>query len=83
MRKRNYRKIIIITLTVLSVIVLLGAVGFFAFRNTILDKAIAKITTKIDNDYNAKFAVKEASFNGFLGVEMQGITLVPKQADTL
>lgn len=34
-------------------------------------------------DYNSSFIVKEASFKGFSGIEMKGITLVPKNADTL
>lgn len=34
-------------------------------------------------DYNSSFIVKEASFKGFSGIEMKGITLVPQNADTL
>ncbi|MFY0482593.1 transglycosylase domain-containing protein [Flavobacterium sp. PLA-1-15] len=56
---------------------------FFAFRNTILDKAIEKISTKLETDYDSKFSVKEATFQGLTGVSMKEITLVPKGQDTL
>ena len=56
---------------------------FFAFRNTILDKAIDKIATKMETDYDSKFSVKEATFQGLTGVSMKEITLVPKGQDTL
>ncbi len=57
--------------------------AFFVFRNVVLEKAIAKVAHKMERDYNSKFEVKEASFKGFSGITMQGITLAPKDADTL
>ncbi len=34
-------------------------------------------------DYNSTFIVKNAAFSGLSGIEMKGITLTPKNADTL
>jgi len=34
-------------------------------------------------DYNSAFSVKSAAFNGLNGIEMKGIVLTPKNADTL
>ncbi len=58
-------------------------IAFFIFRNVLLEKAIAKAAHKIELKYNSKFTVEEASFKGFSGIAMNGITLVPKDADTL
>jgi hypothetical protein len=83
MRKVNKKKIAIISLSVLVTLIILAVVGFFAFRNTILQKVITKVTNKMDTEYNSTFTVKKAVFKGMSGIEMQGITLVPKNADTL
>jgi hypothetical protein len=83
MRKVNKKKIAIISLSVLVTLIILAVVGFFAFRNTVLQKVITKVTNKMDTEYNSTFTVKKAVFKGMSGIEMQGITLVPKNADTL
>lgn len=70
-------------LKVFGVILIISAISFFVFRNTLLEKAIARVADKMERDYNADFTVKKATFNGFSGVQMEGIALVPKQADTL
>jgi len=56
---------------------------FFIFRNSILEKAIEKVTSKMETDYNSKFSIKKASFEGFSGVALENVLLVPKNADTL
>ncbi|NDI98677.1 glycosyl transferase [Flavobacterium sp. LaA7.5] len=83
MRKRNRKQLVLLIVKIFAVFVVLGVIVFFIFRNTLLDKAIAKVAHKIERDYNSKFEVKQASFKGFSGITMQGITLVPKDADTL
>ncbi|MDR6966706.1 hypothetical protein J2X31_000704 [Flavobacterium arsenatis] len=80
--KTKKQKIIRILIGIGIFLVLL-IVLFFAFRNTILDKAIDRIANKMERDYDSKFTVKEASFQGLTGVSMQEITLVPKGQDTL
>lgn len=83
MRKRNKKQIAILVLKIFLVIVTLVLVLFFAFRNTLLEKAITRISGKMEREYSSTFTVSKASFKGFSGIEMEGITLVPKNADTL
>jgi hypothetical protein len=83
MRRNKIKKIVLWVLSIFVVIIILSGISFFAFRNTILQKAITKISGKMDTEYNSTFTVKAAKFNGINGIEMEGITLAPKNADTL
>ena len=80
---RTRRQKIFLTVKIFAVVILLLFVAFFIFRDNILQTAIAKVTTKIDREYNSKFTVKEAHFQGLTGIDLTEITLVPKGADTL
>ena len=83
MQKKRIKKIAVISLSVLAGLLLLAVAGFFIFRNSILEKAIQKASDKVSREYNSTFTVKQAAFEGFSDIAMQGITLVPKNADTL
>ena len=83
MRKINKKRAALLFLKIVGVVIILSVVGFFAFRNMILDKAISRISKKMETEYNASFTVKDASFKGLSGIEMNEIVLKPKQADTL
>ena len=80
----NKRKKIIIRI-VLGILIFfgIGIVLFFSFRNSLLKEAIAKVTNKMERDYDAKLSIKTAEFDGFTGVRFTDISLVPKNADTL
>jgi hypothetical protein len=78
-RKKIAFRIVIGILIVLGI----GIVLFFSFRNQLLKEAIAKITLKMERDYDAKLSIKAAEFDSFTGVKITDITLVPKNADTL
>ncbi len=80
---RSKKQKIILALKIVIVIFILLLLGFFVFRNAFLQEAIVKITTKLETQYDCKFAVKEASFDGINGVNLSEIVLVPKNADTL
>jgi hypothetical protein len=56
---------------------------FFVFRDVILQQAIEKAASKIDQKYSSTLSVKKASFEGFSGISLNEITLIPKNADTL
>jgi hypothetical protein len=73
----------ILLLKVIVVLLLLIALGFFVFRDSILQQAIKKASTKIEQKYNSNLSIKKASFDGFSGISLTEITLVPKNADTL
>lgn len=80
--KTGKQKIILI-LKLLAAFLIITAITFFAFRDTILQQAIAKVSTKIDQKYDSNFSVKKASFEGIAGISLTDITLAPKNADTL
>lgn len=80
---RSRKQKIILALKIVIVLFTLLLIAFFVFRNALLQEAIGKITTKLDTQYDCKFAVKEASFDGITGVNLSEIVLVPKNADTL
>jgi hypothetical protein len=81
MNKR--KKIVFKILLGFLVILGLGIVLFFSFRETLLKEAIAKVTTKLERDYDAKLSIKTAEFDGLTAVRLINISLVPKNADTL
>lgn len=62
-------------------ILIIGA--FFIFRESLLEKGIQKVTLKMQRDYNCKFSLKSASFDGFTGIQLEDVALVPKGMDTL
>jgi len=80
---RTRKQKIILAAKIFSVVFVLGLVAVFVFRDALLQKAIARVTTKMDRDYNSTLSIKKAQFEGFTGVALEGIVLVPKQADTL
>ena len=73
----------IITLKIISVLFIVLLVAFYHFRDAVLQQTIAKISSEMEIDYNSTFSVKEASFDGFTGVNLTDVILVPKNADTL
>lgn len=83
MKKRNTKKIVISVIVVIVILLLLAVIGFFVFRNTLLEKAIGKVAAKMERQYDSDFTVQHASFKGFSDIAMQGITVVPHNADTL
>lgn len=83
MRKNRIKKIAFWAIGIVVVLIIVSGVLFFAFRNSILQKAITKVSGKMNTEYNSAFTVKEASFHGLSGIEMKEIVLAPKNADTL
>lgn len=73
----------IILLVVITAIFLVLSIAFLIFRDSLLQQAITKVSTKMEQQYNSNLSVKQASFDGFSGVNLTEITLVPKNADTL
>ncbi|WP_445453611.1 transglycosylase domain-containing protein [Flavobacterium sp. 25HG05S-40] len=81
MTQKKQRGLLI--LKVCGGLLLLGMVLLFAFRNTILNKVIQRVDAKFEKEYQCDFAIQKAEFHGLTNIELQHITLVPKQADTL
>ncbi|NNT70879.1 transglycosylase domain-containing protein [Flavobacterium sp. IMCC34852] len=80
---RTKKQKVFLLLKISSIILLLGIVLLFAFRNTILEKVIHRIDAKMERDYQCRLTIAKAEFQGLTGLEFQQITLVPKNADTL
>ena len=80
--KTRKQRIVLFT-KILAGIFALIIIAFLVFRNQLLHQAIAKVSTKMERDYKCSFSVKEVSFEGFSGVSMSEVILVPKNADTL
>ena len=80
---KNKKKITIITLASLAGLLLIVAVGFFIFREQLLDQAIAKTTLHLDQNYDSKLKISKAEFTDFNGIRLTQISLKPNAADTL
>ena len=74
---------IVLLIKIILIVILLGIIAVFVFRNSILETAISKAQGKLKRDYNCELIIKKAKFNGLSNLEFQEISLVPKGADTL
>lgn len=81
--KKSTKKKIYIGIGSFFTLILLALLGIFIFRDSLLDKAIDKVSDKIASDYDSKFSIREAKFTGFSSIEMNDILLIPNNADTL
>ncbi len=64
-------------------LLLLLAVSYFVFRNVLLQKSIVKIQEKFKTEYQSDFRIGSANFEGFSGLVIKDISIVPYHADTL
>ena len=80
--KTRRQKIILAAKIIVGIFIIL-IIALFVFRNMLLQQTIAKISVKMERDYNSDFSVKKASFLGFSDLSFSNIILVPKNADTL
>ena len=80
---RTRKQKIILTAKIIIGTFLVLIIALFVFRNMVLQQTIAKVSIKMERDYNSSFSVKKASFVGLSGLSFSEIILVPKNADTL
>ncbi|MDI1254915.1 MAG: transglycosylase domain-containing protein [Flavobacterium sp.] len=80
---RTRKQKIYLSLKIFAILFVALIIAFFIFREALLQTAIARVSAKIERDYDSNFNIKEAHFQGLLGVDLTEITLVPKNADTL
>ncbi|MFA9193156.1 transglycosylase domain-containing protein [Flavobacterium sp. FBOR7N2.3] len=80
---KTVKQKISLVLKIIVAFVAIAIIGVFGFRETLLQKILAKTTVKMEEDYNSRFVVKKASFEGLSGINLTDVTLVPKNADTL
>lgn len=63
MRSRKQKAIL--AAKIVGVLFVLSIGTFFIFRNSILQKAIAKVSDKMEHDYDSNFSVKKPHFRVF------------------
>jgi hypothetical protein len=80
---KNRKQKLILSLKILLCFIALIVILVFIFRNTLLEKIIARVDSKMERDYQCDFSVKNAAFDGLTTLHFEGISLVPKQKDTL
>ena len=80
---RTTRQKVFLGLKISGALLLLGLVLLFVFRGSLLNKVMERIDAKMQRDYQCRFQVAKAEFQGLSDLEFQHITLVPNQADTL
>ncbi len=80
---RTTKQKILLFAKIFSAVIVLAILAVFVFRKSILKKAIVEIKHKMERDYDSNFTIKKAAFEGFSGVVLNDVTLVPKKADTL
>ncbi|HSD15209.1 MAG TPA: hypothetical protein VLB74_11220, partial [Flavobacterium sp.] len=83
MALRSRKQKFFLFLKILAVLLLLALAGMYFFRDMLLQKAIGKVKSKFESEYNCRFSVKKAAFIGISGIEMDDMLLIPKEADTL
>lgn len=67
----------------ISAFLLLGIGAYFALRNYILQKAVGKVKAKIENATYLSFSSQNARFTSLNTIEINQISLVPQNKDTL
>ncbi|AWI25321.1 transglycosylase domain-containing protein [Flavobacterium pallidum] len=80
---RTRKQKIYLALKIIAALILVVIACFFIFRDALLQKAIQKVSVKMDTEYHSTFVVKKAAFEGFCGINAEEVSLVPKNADTL
>lgn len=80
--KKAKRKAVLL-LKVVGILMLMSVVLLFAFRNSILEKVILRVDAKMQREYSCSLTIQKAEFHGLTNVELQHISLVPKDKDTL
>ncbi len=80
---RTKKQWFFLILKIVIILIILLVVCVYFFRDTLLQQAIDKAKNKFNTEYNSDFKVGSAKFLGTTGVELNNITLIPHEADTL
>ena len=79
----KYLRIGGIVLLSLLVLLTIGGIIGYSKREALLKSAIEKAIRKAKADYNLNVKIGQARFTGMSSVELQGITVVPENRDSL
>lgn len=81
--KRTKRKPLRIILFSLTGLVILAVILTFSLRNVILRKVINNKLVAAEQRFNLRVAYSDARFSGISTVNMEGLSIVPVESDTL
>lgn len=77
------KHILLLTLKTVGILLTLAVILFFALRNSLLQRTLKQVSDKLSNRYQCTLTIGQASFKGLAGVQLNQITLVPNNADTI
>lgn len=80
---KKYIKIGAWVLGCFLLVLVIGGIIAYNKREALLEKMMAKAIAKADKDYGLDIKIGEYGFNGLNTVQMKGISVVPKDRDTL
>ncbi|WP_276089243.1 biosynthetic peptidoglycan transglycosylase [Pedobacter sp. JY14-1] len=80
---KKYVRAGIWVLGILTVLVLIGGAIAYTKREALLKKIMARAIAKAENDYGLGIKISRSGFSGLSSVHMQGISVVPRDRDTL
>ncbi len=66
-----------------GVFLLIAILLFFVFRNALLNKAIERVSSKLERKFQITLHVQNAAFTGLTSVTLQHISMVPLHRDTI
>lgn len=79
----NVKRIILTLAKIAGVFFVLAIAAFFGFRNSILHKAVEKVSERLQRQYHVTLHITESGFSGFSGIYLNDISLVPAGHDTI
>lgn len=80
---REYRKKVIITLTIIGGVLLIALIGLYLGRNGILHRIVDKRTLLVEQKQGLSIHYKVLEMNGLNEVRLEGLSIIPHQRDTL
>lgn len=77
------RKWLSMTSKVMGAVLLIIASAYFLLRNFILEKALEKVSQKLEEKYDLHLGVSHYGFSGLSTIYLEQIRLIPENKDTL
>ena len=77
------QKRIIIGCSIFALIIGIVIILFYSYREDLLKTGIQKVTAKLQTEYQSKFTLQNAHFDGFSSIAVENVALVPQNGDTL
>jgi len=83
LKKSNFKKYVVITLSVLLLLFFGTAIIAFSKREALLNSVVAKVISKAKSKYNLNVKIGSYEFEGLSAVHFTNISVVPEDRDSL